>query len=239
MHPITEPWELYNLGQDPGQTNNLAAKHPERVARMAAMFEVEAERYNVNPVSNFGESVAFRAEDLMAEIGRRGGLWAYDGPISNIGFGAAPPIAIRPYVMTASIGLTTGSESGPIFAHGGSGGGMAAYLLEGVPTVAFRDLSGNLTLVRAATALPAGNNELVVTINRSAPKPMTPETVTVTIAAGGQTLVKQDIATVIPATYGIAETFDLGIDRGSAVSSDYSADQPFTGTLGKVTFQLQ
>lgn len=68
---------------------------------------------------------------------------------------------------------------------------------------------------------------------------MTDETLTVTISAGGQVLAKDTIKTQVPSTYGIAETFDLGIDRGSAVSPAYNADQPFAGTLGKIAFQIR
>ena len=69
---------------------------------------------------------------------------------------------------------------------------------------------------------------------------MTPEPVTVTISAGDQVLLQDQVTTILPLQgYGVAETFDLGVDRGSAVSSAYLADQPFSGTLGKVTFQIR
>ena len=33
------PWELYNIKEDRAETNNLSAKHPERVKTMAAVWE--------------------------------------------------------------------------------------------------------------------------------------------------------------------------------------------------------
>lgn len=238
--PINEPWELYNVDKDPGQTNDLAAKYPDKVKALGAIFEEQAERYGVGPISNFGDSRAFGAKNFMAEMARRKGLWAYDGAVSNIGFGAMPPLTARPFKMEAQVTLFTGQESGPIFAAGGSSGGMAAYLVGGVPALTFTDLSGQQTTIKAKVALPVGTNRLSVLIDRPAIKPMTPEKVTVTISAGDQVLAREKVTTTLPLQgYGVAETFDLGIDRGSAVSSAYSADQPFSGMLGKVTFQIR
>jgi arylsulfatase len=238
--PIDKPWELYNVAKDPGQTTNLAAKYPEKVRTLAAEFEAQAERYNVNPISNFGDSRAFGTKSFMAEFARRKGLWAYDGAISNIGFGAAPPLTARPFKMQAQLTLATGTESGPIFASGGASGGMAAYLDKGIPSFAFRDLSGKLTRIKAKAALPAGVTQLSVTIERPAMKPMTPEPVTVTISAGDLVLVSEQVTETLPSLgFGVAETFDVGVDRGSAVSSDYLPDQAFAGKLGKVAFQIR
>ncbi|WP_439485833.1 arylsulfatase [Blastomonas fulva] len=239
MSPINEPWELYHTDIDPGQTINLAAKRPDKVGELAALFEEQARLYNVNPISNFGDSRAFGAKAFQAEMAARKGLWAFDRPMTNIGYGAAPPIAIRPFDMKAQIELTSGDESGPIFAFGGSNGGMAAYLLNGVPGFAFRDLSGKLTTVQAAAALPKGTSDLTLRVERATPKPMSAETVTVTIMAGDQVLVRRDVQAVIPAAYGVAETFDIGLDRGSTVSPTYAPDKPFSGRLGKVSFQIR
>jgi arylsulfatase len=238
-NPITEPWELYNIQNDPGQNINLATRYPDRVKELAALFEAQASRYNVNPVSNFGDSRAYGARAFIAEMTARQGLWAFDRPVSNIGFGAAPPVALRPFAMQAQIDLETGGESGPIFAFGGSSGGLVAYLAKGVPAFAFRDLSGGLRVVEASSALPAGSTAMTIRIDRKAPQPMSAETVTVTISAGDQILIRKDVTTRIPATYGVAETFDVGIDRGSAVSPAYRPDQPFSGRLGKVSFQFR
>jgi arylsulfatase A-like enzyme len=239
LNPITEAWELYDTRNDPGQTTNLAARYPDKVNQLAALFEAQASRYNVNPVSNFGDSRAFAARAFMAEMTARRGLWAFDRPVSNIGFGAAPPVAIRPFDMQAQLDLETGTESGPIFTFGGASGGMAAYLAKGVPAFAFRDLSGRLQVIEAPSPLPAGTTALTIRIEREAPRPMSVETVAVTISAGDQVLIRQDVTATIPATYGVAETFDIGIDRGSAVSPAYRSDQPFAGRLGKVTFQMR
>ena len=238
--PINEPWELYNVDKDPGQTSDLASRYPDKVKALAAVFEEQAARYNVNPISNFGDSRANGARGFQAEMRRRKGLWSFEGAISNIGFGAAPPLALRPFEMQATLTLPTGSESGPVFAYGGSTGGMAAYLTHGVVAFAFRDLNGQLTRIKANKPLPAGTSQLSVTLERATPKPMTPELVTVTIKAEGMMLVRQSVTTILPFSgYGVSETFDVGIDRGSAVSPDYVRDQPFNGTMGKVSFQIR
>jgi hypothetical protein len=33
------PGQLYNLAQDPGETNNLSAKHPQMVVELKALLE--------------------------------------------------------------------------------------------------------------------------------------------------------------------------------------------------------
>jgi arylsulfatase len=239
MNPITEAWELYDTLKDPGQTTNLAARYPEKVDQLAALFEAQASRFNVNPISNFGDSRAFAGRAFMAEMAARQGLWAFDRPVSNIGFGAAPPVALRPFDMKAQIHLETGTEDGPVFAFGGSSGGMAAYITKGIPAFAFRDLSGRLQVIEAPAPLPSGSTALTVRLERTEPRPMSVEKVTVTISAGDKVLVSKDVTTTIPAAYGVAETFDVGIDRGSAVSPAYRPDQPFSGGLGKVSFQFR
>jgi arylsulfatase len=42
-------WELYNLGADPAETNDLAQKHPEKVKEMAVRWEKEALRTRAKP----------------------------------------------------------------------------------------------------------------------------------------------------------------------------------------------
>lgn len=43
-------WELYNLDQDPTERVNLAAKYPQRVAELRALFEKQAQEHNLYPL---------------------------------------------------------------------------------------------------------------------------------------------------------------------------------------------
>lgn len=45
-----EPWQLYNVNEDPGETRDLAAKHPEKLAALKKLWEVEALKYIVYPL---------------------------------------------------------------------------------------------------------------------------------------------------------------------------------------------
>ena len=44
---------------------------------------------------------------------------------------------------------------------------------------------------------------------------------------------------VMPGTYSISETFDVGQDTGSPVSRSYTRDNEFTGDLDRVIVQLE
>lgn len=46
------PWELFNLIEDPTQTNDLAAKEPERLRMMQELWLIEATRNQVLPMNN-------------------------------------------------------------------------------------------------------------------------------------------------------------------------------------------
>ena len=41
---VVTPWELYNIAEDPGESRDLAADHPELVAELAAEWETNWNR---------------------------------------------------------------------------------------------------------------------------------------------------------------------------------------------------
>jgi arylsulfatase len=49
-----DKWELYNLNEDFSLANDLAAKHPEKLKAMKALFYQEAEKYHVYPLDDRG-----------------------------------------------------------------------------------------------------------------------------------------------------------------------------------------
>jgi arylsulfatase A-like enzyme len=49
-----EVWELYDVRNDFSQSVDLAGEHPDKLADMRALFEVEAERHGVYPLRDAG-----------------------------------------------------------------------------------------------------------------------------------------------------------------------------------------
>lgn len=60
-----DKWELYNLREDFGQANDLAAQYPKKLEEMKALFIKEAKRNNVFPMDDR------RAERLNPEVAGR------------------------------------------------------------------------------------------------------------------------------------------------------------------------
>ena len=45
-------WELYNIAEDFSQNNDLAAKNPDKLKELQALFLTEAAKYQVLPLDN-------------------------------------------------------------------------------------------------------------------------------------------------------------------------------------------
>lgn len=237
--PPNEPWELYDLSKDPGQTTDLAVKYPDKVAALSKLFDEQAKAHNVYPISNFGDVFRYQTNLAADEFQRRQGKWIFAGPVGHMSGLNTAPVTALPFRFDTQLTLPTGKETGPIYAQGGALGGMGIYLKDGVPVFIFRSLAGDAKTVTASRALPKGASVLEVDVDRvRAPRPLTPQDVTITIRAGNDVLAKQTIYIAMPRMFGVSETFDIGIDYGSAVSSDYAASTPFPGTIGQVVFDF-
>jgi arylsulfatase A-like enzyme len=236
---FSAPWELYDVRKDPGQTTNLAAKHPEKVAELDRLFTEQAERNNVLPLRNASDARPYQARLMREIMAMRQGRWVYDVPVSNVAEGAGPPLLFMPFKMTSTVDLAQGGESGPVWSVGGAHGGMAFYLRGGVPVFTMRALDGTIVSVEAPAGLVRGANAIELVVARDPIKvPLAPMDVAVTIRANGQTLVSQKVNYAMPVSYGISQTFDIGIDLGSAVDTGYAANTPFPGRIGRTVFDF-
>ncbi len=233
-----EPWELYDLTTDPGETRNLATSNPAKVAELAAIFEDQARRFNVNPIGNMSEARGYGARNLFADLARRGGKWTYPAPVWRVSEIAGPPTTAFNFVMTTDVTLPNGAETGPIFARGGVHGGMSFYLKAGKPVFMFRSLEHELTTVASPVALQRGANTVRLEFTRARSTVHGVTDVTLTISANGKPLITRTVSVKLPIAYSIGETFDIGRDEGTAVSPDYLSFAPFAGSIRNMVFQF-
>jgi hypothetical protein len=231
-------WELYNLAEDYSESNDLAAKMPDKLHELQELFMVEATKYNVLPLDNsmLPRVVAPRPS---ATAGRN--TFTYSGEMSGLPDSDAPSILNRSYTITAEVDIPgTGaqdSSEGMIVTEGGRFGGDGLYLLKGKPVFVYNFLDLERFRWEGKDALGPGKHSIVFDFKYDGPG----------FGKGGTGVLKVDDKEVasnkIPHTYpfitSFEETFDVGVDTRTGVEDkDYQVPFRFTGKLDKVTFKI-
>jgi len=233
--PITAPWELYDLASDPGQRNDLAQRYPNRVADMEKVFEEQAKRYNVNPIGNMSEGLLASMQAARTEFARRGGIWHYPGPVRNIQQTVGPPVIAMGFRMSADLDLPAADVTGPVFAAGGTLGGIGLYLREGKPVFAVNTIAGEAAEVAASEALGPGTTRLKLEFTRGGKD----EPARVSILAEDELAASGEIPAEVMQSFFIFELFGIGHDGGTPVVADVKPDLSFPGRISDVTFDFR
>jgi hypothetical protein len=114
--------ELFNLNKDFSQTENLAAKNPQKVKELKQMFIAEAKKYQVFPMD---ASVAARVIAPRPNITAGRSEFVYTRPMVGLPQGDSPLLLNTSYTITADIEVPQGGAEGMILTSGGrfAGGG--------------------------------------------------------------------------------------------------------------------
>ena len=118
-------WELYNIGEDYSEYNDLAASNPDKLKELQGLFLTEAAKYQVLPLDNSG-FVRLLTPKPSAVAGRTD--FTYTGENVGIPVGNAPSILDRDYTITANITMPEGGAEGIIATMGGRFGGYGLLL---------------------------------------------------------------------------------------------------------------
>jgi arylsulfatase len=236
--PLTAKWELYHVEKDFSQAEDLAAKHPEKVKELEALFWTEAEKHNVLPLD-------WRAvERLNAELqgrpslaGKRNKYVYYPGQIA-LPDGASPPVLNKSFSVTADIEIPDAGTEGMIFTHGGLTGGYGIYLREGKAHFVYNMLAIERFTI-TSEALPKGKVALAVNVAYEGKPGELGKPATVTITANGKKTGEGKLPKTVPLKFALGEGVDVGMDTGSAVDFTYKLPFAFTGKIEKVTLELK
>ncbi|MFO1117288.1 MAG: sulfatase-like hydrolase/transferase [Beijerinckiaceae bacterium] len=229
-------WELYNLVEDPTQTNDLAAKEPERLRMMQELWTIEATRNNVFPLNNSQVPIITNERPGPA-AGRT--QFVYTTPMASTQFAAAPSILNRSFKITAEFEVPQGGANGVLVTQGGRFAGYGLYLKDGKPTFTYNALGVERFKWQAAEPLAPGKHTVVFEWK------MDPQGMAVarggsgTLSVDGRSVAQRSLPKTIPFIWAWDETFDVGLDTGTSVDdSDYQVPFAFTGKFGKVVFDL-
>ena len=161
-------WELYNLNEDYSQFNDLAAKNPDKLKQLQALFMDEAKKYQVLPLDN---SVVARllAPRPNGTMGRT--EFKYTGPITGITYPAAPDILTKSFTVTADVDIPQSGTEGMLATLGGRMGGWGLYILKGKPVFTYNMLALEKFKWQSTDALSPGKHTIVFDFTYDGPGP--------------------------------------------------------------------
>ena len=229
-------WELCNLAEDPTQSRDLAAQHPERLRDLQQLFLVEATRFGVLPMANTTlERLLVQRPGFSA--GRT--EFVYRGTGVGLTSDSAPPILNRAYRVTAEIEVPQGGASGMLVTQGGRFGGYGLYLREGRPVWTRNFLDIERVKWEGNAALPPGRHSIVFEWRPDASGPPIGRGGVGTLSVNGQQVAQRRMERSIPFYMQWDEPFDVGQDTGSPVDDrDYRTPFAFTGRLERFVVTL-
>ncbi|OYW24138.1 MAG: arylsulfatase [Planctomycetales bacterium 12-60-4] len=237
-NPDDFKWELYDVSGDFSEAENLAAKNPEKLKELQALFDVEAKKYNVYPLDS---SFADRADPAIRPSLTRGRtVFTYYPGMVRIPEGSAPDVKNKAYTMTAEVEIPEGGANGVIATQGGRFGGWGLLILDGKPVFvhALSNQTKHKYRVASDQKLTAGKHTIKVDfaydgggIGKGG---------TATISLDGKEVAKGKIERTVGVRFSLDETFDVGSDTGTPVVDDYTDKMPFkfTGKLNKFVTEL-
>jgi arylsulfatase A-like enzyme len=237
-------WELYHITDDFSQYNDLAAKMPDKLKEMQALFLTEAAKYNVLPLDNTA-FVRLQTPRPSAVAGKT--LFTYTSEVSGIPVGSAPDILDKDFTITADVTVPKEGAEGMIVTMGGRFGGYGFYLQKGKPVFVYNFLDmerfrweggigGRIGEDIGGRALEPGKHTLVFDFKYDGPGPAKGGVGVLTV--DGKEIARKTVAHTIPLLMTIDETLDIGSDTRTGVDDSYQLPFRFTGTINKVTFKL-
>ena len=227
-------WELYNINEDFSQNNDLAAKYPEKLKELQALFMSEAKKYQVLPLDN---SILPRlvTPRPSATAGRT--EFSYTGEVAGVPDGNAPNLVGKSFSITADVQVPQGGADGMLNTLGGRFGGYGLYVLKGKPVFTYNLLSLARFRWEGKDALASGKH--TITFDFTYDGPGMGKGGTGVLLVDGKEVDRKPIPHTIPALMTIDETFDVGIDTRSSVDEkDYQPPFRFNGKLDKLTIKL-
>ena len=236
--PLTARWELYNLDEDFTQSNDVAARNPEKVRELESLFWKEAEKYNVLPLDwRAVERLSAELQGRPSLAGKRRRFVYFPGQVA-LPNGASPPMLNKSWTITAEVEIPDDGAEGMIYTHGGLTGGLGLYLHEGRCHFSYNMLAIDRYLV-SSEPLPHGTVSLQVKFQHEGRPGELGKGGLLTLLANGRKVGEGKLPKTVPLQFSLGEGVDVGRDSGSAVSDQYRLPFEFTGKIEKVTVELE
>jgi hypothetical protein len=169
-------------------------------------------------------------------MGGRTSLTVYPG-MSGLMENAFINMKNRSFSITAELEIPASGATGVILAQGGRFGGWSLWLEDGKPRYSYNWLGLERYQVAAGNSLLSGRQVLRFDFAYDGGRPGAGGVGR--LSTGGTMLAEGRIARTQPFAFSADEGADVGEDLATPVTEEYQAPATFTGTIHKVTIDVQ
>jgi arylsulfatase A-like enzyme len=242
--PFDYPWELYDLSNDWTQSDDVAAKYPDKLKELQAQFLKEAEKYQVLPLDS---SVVSRIIAPRPSLSAGRTSFAWTRPMTGTPNGDAPSLLNASYNFKIDVEIPQGGAEGMLITQGGRFGGYGFYFVKSKPVFTWNLV--DLKRVRwEGPQLAPGKHQLEFDFKYDGLGPATiafgnfsgvGSSGTGVLKVDGNAVATEKMEHTIPFILQWDESLDIGSDTGTPVNDDdYSTPFVFTGKLDKITLNI-
>lgn len=231
-------WELYNVADDFSQSTDLAAKNPDKLRELQALFLKEAVEHHVLPLDD-----RFIERTNPALVGRpdlmqgRTSLTLYEG-MTGMMENVFINVKNRSHTITAEIEAHKPGADGVILCQGGRFGGWSFYTKNNRLKYCYNWVGLERYTVAADKPLPAGKIKVQFEFTYDGGGFGKGGLGTLTV--NGEKVAQGRIEHTNAFVFSADETADVGVDEATPVTEDYKErENRFTGKVGKVVVELK
>src|SRR5205814_1141359 len=140
--------------EDFSEAHDLAAKYPEKLKELQALFEIEARRNDIYPLGNLVNK-EIQWYDVLSPVARRREFVYYAG-VPRL-TGSAVPDLSQSHRVAAEVTMPNRGAEGVILADGSRYGGFALYVKNGRLVFESDAFGSDPQLLSSSKTIPSGN----------------------------------------------------------------------------------
>ena len=234
-----DTWELYHLAEDRSQSRNVAEEHPQRLEGLKGLWWYYAGQYKGLPLDD-RSALEIMSQERPKPAGDRS-RYVYYPDSADVPETVAVNIRRRSYTVAAAVNVESADAQGVLFAHGGTAGGHALFIKDGVLHYVNNWLGDNVQRISSDRPISPGRHVASAEFRKTGDHETGSALGTLTLYIDTDVVGKGEIMTQ-PGFFSLAgDGLCVGRDSGSPISrDDYLPPFSFRGgTIDRVIVDVR